>query len=153
MGRMIGGALAAAALVAMGEGPAAAQDAPLATPLATPSGEARIEGRRIEGGARLLLGDRVAYAHGPVDLWIEAQAGDLLLIGESAGGNVCPALYVWVRTADGAATEPFGTCSDLATVTHDSETVTVTMPSLDPAEGRVAFTWDGRSPVREAPAP
>lgn len=135
-------------LLASGAGPALAEIASVATL----QGEARVEGDAMAGGERLMVGDREAFASEDYPfLWIEAERGALLLVGLGSGGTACPALWAWVDAGDPGfrATEAFGTCSDLAAVTSDSETVTVTMPSFDPAEGDVAFVWDGRGPVRE----
>lgn len=120
----------------------------------TPQGVARVEGVP-QGLYRLVVGGRTALAvdEFPV-LWIEAQAGSLLLVGLSEGGTACPALWTWVDAGDPGfrRSETFGTCSDLVeSVTHDSETVTVTLGSSDDDHPFSAFTWDGRGAVVEAP--
>lgn len=77
---------------------------------------------------------------------IESKLGDLLLVRLASGGNGCPAMFAWVRATPGQlkVTASFGACSDLAEISHDSETVTVSMPSMKPGEGRAAFVYDGR---------
>lgn len=114
----------------------------------TASGLARIEGDPFEGGERLIVGDRVALEAPTFPwLWIEAQVGDLLLVGMSSGGSACAAEWVWVHAEkpDLRLSEPFGTCSDLATVMADEETVTVSMPSSDADFPVVDFVYDGET--------
>ncbi len=105
-----------------------------------------------DGSRLLMVGDvPVPLPDAPYMAFIEKKLGDLLLVLYSQGGNGCPGFYVWVHATPGAVrrTEGFGTCSDLAQVTHDSETVSVTMPSFEPGKGDVTFVYDGRGPVRE----
>jgi hypothetical protein len=120
----------------------------------TPQGLARVEGGAAEGGQRLVVGDRVALAaeEFPV-LWIEAERGSLLPVGLGSGGTACPALWTWLDAGDPGfrRTEAFGTCSDLAAVTSDAGTVTVTLPSLDGNRPGSAFVWDGKGEVVEVP--
>lgn len=73
------------------------------------------------------------------------KIGNLILVSLSQGGNACAATFAWLDTSPGAVTmtNPFGTCSDYVEVTHDSETVTVTMPSMDGSVGKVAYVYDG----------
>jgi hypothetical protein len=75
------------------------------------------------------------------------RLGDVVLIQLSSGGNACPATYAWLDTRPGSIrlTDEFGTCSDLHEISWDAETVTVSMPSMVPGEGKVAFVWDGKS--------
>ena len=134
-----------AALVALG-GAAGAEIASVETP----SGLARVEGDPAVDGQRLVVGDAVVVEDPAyTSLWIEAEAGDLLLVGLGFGGTLCAAEFLWLRTTDLATTEPFGTCADLVTVSHDSETVTVTMATQDAEHPSAAFVWDGQGPVRE----
>ena len=76
----------------------------------------------------------------------ETKVGDVVLVSLASGGTACPAEYVWLDTRPGQIrlTDRFGTCSDLPTVTWDSESVIVTLPSMVPGEGPVAFVWDGK---------
>lgn len=132
------------ALAAM---PAMAELAPLHLDSAqTSQGLARVEGDRLTDGQRLIVGDRVAYEVAP-GIWLDlaAQKGDLLLLAVGDGGNVCAAQFVWVNAADSAfgATDRFGSCSDEIEVTHDAETVTVTMWGPGPGE-QVSYVYDGR---------
>lgn len=86
------------------------------------------------------------------------RLGDVVLVQLASGGNACPATYAWLDTRPGLIrmTEEFGTCSDLHEISWDAETVTVSMPSMVPGEGKVAFIWDGKSnkvkEVASAPA-
>ena len=56
------------------------------------------------------------------------------------------AFYAWLNTTPGAValSRSFGTCSELYKVSWDSETVTVTMPSMQPGEGDIAYVFDGQ---------
>ena len=113
--------------------------------LPSPSGEVRIVGGDMEmksvsvGGRLFPLDDFRA------DLL--DRVGNLILVGIYTGGTACPATYAWLDTTPGnlGLTESFGTCSDLYELSHDSETVTVTMPSFDASEGRIAFIYDGQA--------
>ena len=119
----------------------------------TASGLARIEGDPFESGERLMIGSHVALED-PTSpwLWIEEELGDLLLVGTSEGGSACAAQWVWIHTENSEfrRSEPFGTCSDLATVTADETTVTVSMPSYDASQPMIDFVYDGAT-VREIP--
>ena len=109
-----------------------------------------LEGARY--ASRLQLGDRTVDLSQYAFAEVERRLGDLVLIFLATGGTACPGRFVWVHvtTGDERMTEPFGTCSDLAEVTWDSETVTVIMPSMRAdAPGKVAFVYDGKSAVRE----
>lgn len=120
----------------------------------TPQGPARVEGDPTDGGERLMVGDRVAFASAEEPyLWIEASRGTLLLVGIATGGTACGAEWIWLDAADPGfrATERFGTCADAVTVTSDAETVTVSMASSDPDHPTSDFVWDGKGPVREVP--
>ena len=122
----------------------------------TPSGLARIEGDTTYPDVeRLVVGNRVAVEPAPDSaqqrVWIEAEVGTLLLVGLASVGNGCFTEYVWVHTApeDGLRTSDlFGTCGGDLQVTSDAETVTVSMNSLNPDEGRLEYVYDGRV-VRE----
>ena len=97
------------------------------------------------------LGDRVMALPGaPYLAFVEARLGDLFLIALSQGGNACPAEYVWLHAVPGDVrfSEVFGTCSDLVEVSHDADTVRVTMPSFEAGKGDVTFIYDGKGPVR-----
>jgi hypothetical protein len=117
--------------------------------LPSPSGEVRIVGGEMElksisvGGTLFPLNDFRA------DLL--ESLGNLILVGIYTGGAGCPATYAWLDTTPNnlRLTESFGTCSELYEVSHDSETVTITMPSLDASEGRVAFVYDGHNVSRK----
>ena len=116
--------------------------------MTSPSGEVRIVGGDMEmksvsvGGSVLPLDDFRA------DLL--DKVGNLILVAIYSGGTACPATYAWLDTTPGniGLSERFGTCSDLYEMSHDAETVTVTMPSFDASEGRVAFVFDGREVSR-----
>lgn len=116
--------------------------------LPSPSGEVRITGGEYEmksvtvGGESFPLGDLRASL---VD-----QLGNLILVAIYTGGTACPATYAWLNTTPGSLglTDSFGTCSDLYELSHDSETVTLTMPSFNASEGKVAFVYDGRQVAR-----
>lgn len=97
------------------------------------------------GDTRLSLPEGVRYISFPY------QIGDLLLISYSFGGNGCPAQFVWAHSVPGAVrlSERFGTCSDSFDVTYNSETVSVSMPSMRTGENHsVTFVYDGRG-IRE----
>ncbi len=118
---------------------------------ATPSGEARIV-ETADGTKALMVGKvRVELPEQPFLAFIVARRRNLLLVEYSQGGNACPAFFVWVHTGRGKvrATEGFGTCSDLFTITNDSESVSVTMPSFEPGKGDVSFVYDGKNAIRE----
>jgi hypothetical protein len=100
---------------------------------------------------KLRLGEQIVSLEDYGYIAVERRLGDLVLLMLSTGGNACPGFFSWVHVTPGAErmTEPFGTCSDLAEVTWDSETVTVTLPSMVNGQpGEVAFVYDGRV-VRE----
>ena len=87
----------------------------------------------------------------PYSAFIKARLGDLFLIGLSQGGNACPADFVWLHATPGDVrfSSVFGTCSDLAVVSYDQETVRVTIPSTRAGEGKITFVYDGKGPVRQ----
>lgn len=115
----------------------------------SPSGKVRIEGE-FNQMHRLFIGDTVMPLEGYASAWLGERVGNLVLVGMSSGGTACPATFAWLDTTPGKLrlTDTFGTCSDTVEVSHTSETVTVTMPSMDPSRGMVAFDFDGKS-VRE----
>ena len=82
--------------------------------------------------------------------WV-GLGGAVFLVGLSAGGRACPTLYAWVDASEPGlpATAPFGTCGEATGVSHDGETVTVTVGSADAEHPESAFTWDGRGEVVE----
>ena len=84
---------------------------------------------------------------------IRAREGALFLLELGIGGNGCAAEYAWLHAVPGDVrlSPVFGNCSDLATVSADAETVTVTLPAPDAATGQTAFVYDGRT-VTERPA-
>ena len=98
-----------------------------------------------------LGGQVLALPGAPYIAFVEARLGDLFLIVLSQGGNGCPAHYVWLHAIPGDVrfSDVFGTCADLIEVSHDSENVMVTMPSMQAGEGKVTFLYDGKGPVRE----
>jgi len=109
----------------------------------SPSGAVRIVGGSGEqksvtvGDQVIPLGDYYAGLH--------EKVGNLVLVSISSGGTACPSQFAWLDTTPGKVriSETFGTCSDYAEVSHDNETVTVTMPSLNGSIGNVAFDYDG----------
>lgn len=116
--------------------------------LPSPSGQVRILGGDMEmksvsvGGEVFPLNDFRAE--------LLNQVGNLILIAIYTGGTACPATYAWLDTTPDnlGLTKGFGTCSDLYELSHDSETVTLIMPSFNASEGRVAFVYDGRQVQR-----
>lgn len=136
------------ALAFGGSAPLLAQDG--AQRIDTPSGPAILSRDDIHsvltiGGQRFVF-DGMPYAA------FGTRLGDVVLLSVSSGGSMCPAEFVWLDTRPGLVrlSDRFGTCSDLAEVTWDAESLIVTMPSMRPGEGQVAFHWDGKSAaVRE----
>jgi hypothetical protein len=57
------------------------------------------------------------------------EKNDIVLL-QDVGGSACPALFLFVTVSSGMAksTSPFGSCSDLAVVTKNIDSITVTMP-------------------------
>jgi hypothetical protein len=121
----------------------------------TPSGLARVEGDwRYPSKERLVIGDTTVVEPNPDSaqqaVWIEAEVGTLLLVGLASTGNGCFTEYVWVHTAPEdnlRVSEPFGTCTGDLEISNDSETVTVSMSSMNPDEGRLEYVYDGRRVV------
>lgn len=115
----------------------------------SPSGVVKITGGEYEmksvsvGNETIPLND---YRAGLIE-----KVGNLVLVAIYSGGTACPATFAWLDTTPGKVrlTETFGTCSDYAEVSSDAETVTVTMPSFDASEGRIAFVYDGHNVTRE----
>lgn len=100
----------------------------------------------------VLLGDRAFFRDGAYRyVALVDRKGGLILVQLSSGGTACPAEYAWLNVvADPPfATEVFGNCSDLFEVAADAETVSVILPAMAAAEGRVAFVYDGQSIRRE----
>lgn len=130
--------------------PALAQE-----PVETPLGPTRVEGEAFsEEGLRLLVGDReLLRSTDDMSIWAEASVGDLLLVGLASGGTACAVLWRWVDVRTGEATEPFGTCADVAEVREAEDgTAVVTMGSPDPDFPRSDFVFDGAAVV-EVPLP
>lgn len=128
-----------AAIVALVGAPAMAQET-----FDSPSGVVRVTGEHHSrvvhvGDTSIPLDSGYAYAS------LREKVGNLILVSVSYGGNACPAEFRWLDTTPGkvAITESFGTCSDLIKVSHTSEVVTVTMPSMNTSVGRVAYDYDG----------
>ncbi len=73
------------------------------------------------------------------------RQADMILVQVSSGGNACPAEFVWLtaRAGDVRVSAPFGTCAEDAQVGGEVPVLTVTMPSMDAAEGFIAFDYDG----------
>ncbi|MEZ5754985.1 MAG: hypothetical protein R3D90_09540 [Paracoccaceae bacterium] len=115
----------------------------------TPSGPAV-----IEKGADFTHVLRIAGANFPIEGMMSVAFGErlgtLVLVAQYTGGTGCPAMFAWLDTTPGKVrlTETFGTCSDMAKVTADAETVTVTMPG-PPGQGRSAFVWDAKGRIVE----
>lgn len=111
--------------------------------LPSPSGEVRIVGDDLDNKSVSVGGELFPLSNLHADLL--ERVGNLILVGIYTGGTGCPASYAWLNTAPGqlGLTESFGTCSDLYELSHDRGTVTLTMPSFDASEGRVAFVYDG----------
>ncbi|NIY80647.1 hypothetical protein HCZ23_14370 [Celeribacter sp. HF31] len=131
---------------------AGGSEASAETQVQTRAGLAQVTGAYTEksvtiGGVSLPLPEGLAY----ID--IEEQLGDLLLLSLSYGGNACPAEYVWVHAVPGAIrlSDTFGTCSDLYELSYDSETVSVSMPSMRSGDNHnVTFVYDGKTIREEA---
>lgn len=115
----------------------------------TPSGPAV-----IEKGGDLTHVLRIAGTSFPIEGMMSVafgeRLGNLVLVAQYTGGTGCPAMFAWLDTTPGKVrlTETFGTCSDMAEVTADAETVTVTLPG-PPGQGRSAFVWDGKGRIVE----
>lgn len=112
----------------------------------TPSGKVRIEGE-FNQTHRLFVGNTVLPLEGYASAWLGDRVGNLILIGMTLGGTACPATFAWLDTTPGkvALSDTFGSCSDTVEVSHDRETVTVTMPSMNASRGMVAFDFDGKT--------
>ncbi len=69
------------------------------------------------------------------------RIGNLVLLMLSQRGSACPAEFAWLNATPGqvALGERFGTRSDIYEVSHAAETVTVSMSSMEPGLGPVAF--------------
>lgn len=113
--------------------------------VATPSGPLTIRGEAYD--LQLVVGDWVQALPDTAHAEVAGQVGNLFLIAMAPGGNACPAYFAWLDTSPGriALSEQFGTCSDLVKISDDAETLTVTMPSMVPGEGMVAFVYDGKT--------
>ncbi|WP_103332881.1 hypothetical protein [Pseudotabrizicola formosa] len=136
------------ALLACVAGPVQAQDSH--NRIDTPSGTATITQQGIDS-VLAIAGQSFVFEGMPYASFGD-RLGDVVLVSVSAGGSACPAQFVWLDTRPGLVrlTERFGTCSDLAEVSWDAESLIVTLPSMRPGEGPVAFHWDGKTPqVRE----
>ena len=77
----------------------------------------------------------------------DGDAGDWVLVSMENGGNGCPMMWAFVNvTPDGAtASEPFGTCSEsvMNPRTTDNGSLEFDMPSFQPEEEVVVYTYDG----------
>ncbi|MDO9639721.1 MAG: hypothetical protein Q7J44_14365 [Pseudotabrizicola sp.] len=111
----------------------------------TPSGVAVITRQDID--SVLSIGGQTFVFEGMPYASFGERLGDVVLVSVSSGGSACPAEFVWLDTRPGQLrlSDRFGTCSDLAEVSWDAESVIVTLPSMRPGEGPVAFHWDGKS--------
>gem|GEM_PF-1949094 len=102
-----------------------------------------------DGGSReVRVGAQRFFTDG--DFWhvgLEAQLGDLYLVSLGSAGTACATSYAWINVQGGTAsvTDVFGNCRDLVNVSHDAETVMVTLPSSSAHEGFVAFVYDGKT--------
>lgn len=142
---------ALAVALALAASSALAQDGPVETPL----GPARVEGEAFsDEGLRLIVGDReLLRSTEDMAIWPAAVVGNLLLVGLASGGTACAAQWRWVNLRTGAATEPFGTCSDSAEVSAvEEDRVVVTMPSWNPDFPRSDFVYNGAT-MTEVPLP
>ena len=120
----------------------------------TPSGVAVITRQDID--SVLSIGGQSFVFEGMPYASFGDRLGDVVLVSVSTGGSACPAEFVWLDTRPGMLrlSDRFGTCSDLAEVSWDAESVIVTLPSMRPGEGPVAFHWDGKSAaIREVALP
>lgn len=112
----------------------------------SPSGKVHITGSHGQrvlhvGNKAFDLGGSVAYAS------LREKLGNLILVSTSAGGNACAGTFMWLDTTPGRVglSEDFGTCSDRIEVSHTSEVVTVTMPSMNASRGTIAYDYDGKA--------
>lgn len=142
-------------LMAFVAGPVLAQDS--YNRIETPSGTATITQQGID--SVLSIGGQSFVFEGMPYASFGTRMGDVVLVTVAAGGSACAAEFVWLDTRPGLLriTDRFGTCSDLSEVSWDAESLIVTLPSMRPGEGPVAFHWDGKTAqVREvalAPPP
>lgn len=139
-------------LMACVAGPVQAQDT--YNRIETPSGTATLT--QQGGDSVLTIGGQGFVFEGMPYVSFGERLGDVVLLSVSSGGSACPAEFVWLDTRPGQVriTDRFGTCSDLAEVSWDAESVIVTLPSMRPGEGPVAFHWDGKAAaIREVALP
>ena len=124
-------------------GPVLAQDS--YNRIETPSGTAVIAQQGID--SVLTIGGQSFVFEGMPYVSFGDLLGDVVLLSVSSGGSACAAEFVWLDTRPGQVrmTDRFGTCSDLAEVSWDAESVIVTLPSMQPGKGPVAFHWDGKT--------
>ncbi|MEL6958624.1 MAG: hypothetical protein AAGL89_06685 [Pseudomonadota bacterium] len=93
------------------------------------------------------VGETVFFADGIYRfVSVERKFGALYLIALGTGGSACAAEYVWLRTDGGSPrlSAFFGTCAEFTDVSITSETVTVTMPAPQAADGYIDFVYDGQ---------
>lgn len=111
----------------------------------SPSGEVAIVGGEYETKSVTVGGQ--AFDLGDLRADLVERVGNLVLIAIYTGGTACPATFAWLDTTPGSVkiTDSFGTCSDYYELSHDSETVTLTMPSFRASQGQVAFIYDGHA--------
>jgi hypothetical protein len=120
----------------------------------TPVGPVLVVSNEDGYSQRVIIGEQSFLDDGDYRfVSIRAREGSLYLLELSTGGNGCAAEYAWLHAVPGDVrlSPVFGNCSDLAEVSADAETVTVTLPALDAATGRTAFVYDGQT-VTERPA-
>lgn len=119
----------------------------------TPLGTARVEGTTTYPEVeRLVIGDLKVVEPEPGSaqqrVWIEAQLGDVLLVGLGSIGNGCFDGYVFVHVGKGddpRVTDQFGTCGGNLEASREGETIRVAMDSPNPNEGRLEYIYDGRN--------
>lgn len=83
-------------------------------------------------------GKSIAQGNNSIRLVKKFQVGDSdVLLMQDNGGTACPALYLFVTvSASGAkASEEFGSCNEVASVTQEGDAINVTMPGFKMVNG------------------
>lgn len=128
-----------------------AETLPYDGPVETPAGVLSIVPTSDGFLNYISIGDQTFFERDPVRyLGLIERRGDLVLLFLSHGGSGCGGFFHWLHTSEGDVrlSEEFGTCASEVEVSHDSETVTVTMAALSAEDPMVSFVYDGRV-VRE----
>ncbi len=140
--------------------PAMADELPFLTPAETRYGTITIGTTTADfGDAQQFLLNGAPIA-GLIDRFVDVRAvaprpdgdaGDWVLVSLANGGNGCPMMWAFLNvTPVGAtATAPFGTCSQsvMNPRTTDNGSLEFDMPSFNPEEEFVVYTYDGHNVV------